>query len=431
MIHAYAMAAVNLYGVIPQGDLIRLFNTQNGKKITEEELFSVLIRHISLGCGYALWEEYLVNDAFEANNYQDVPDLLKRIGDKPRYIPPKQEFLKYADPDYYEQVPEAALMRHYLLQDAELEPDLADEVLSEVGKGGKIWLQVHGLLDAGSIKRICDYFHISFLTTQDILNTGHQPKIEDDGTYITAILRMYKDGDAEKDGWQEFNVSIVLGEDFVLTFMETENDYFEDVAEAISKNVFKIREHASDYLFSVLLNSVISNYVLLSGKIDDSLEELGSGLMTGVVEDDLGIRLQSLRRKYLQMRQGIAPLRDSYVTLFHTENPVMHYSTRPFFKDVNDHLQLTFQTLEICRETIASLTDLYISNNDMRMNAIMKRLTIVSTIFIPLTFLVGVWGMNFKFMPELDWRYGYLFAWILMAVIALSVVLFFRGKKWK
>ena len=132
LIHAYAMAAVNLYGVISQEDLIRLFNTQNGKKITEEELFSVLIRHISLGCGYALWEEYLVNDAFEANNYQDVPDLLKRIGDKPRYIPPKQEFLKYADPDYYEQVPEAALMRHYLLQDAELEPDLADEVLSEL-----------------------------------------------------------------------------------------------------------------------------------------------------------------------------------------------------------------------------------------------------------------------------------------------------------
>ena len=132
LIHAYAMAAVNLYGVIPQGDLIRLFNTQNGKKITEEELFSVLIRHISLGCGYALWEEYLVNDAFEANNYQDVPDLLKRIGDKQRYIPPKQEFLKYADPDYYEQVPEAALMRHYLLQDADLEPDLADEMLSEL-----------------------------------------------------------------------------------------------------------------------------------------------------------------------------------------------------------------------------------------------------------------------------------------------------------
>lgn len=132
LIHTYAMAASNLYGVIPQGDLIRIFNTQNGKKITEEELFSVLIRHISLECGYVLWEGYLVNDAFEGNEFRDVPDLLERIGDKPRYIPPKQELLKYADPDYYEREPEAALMRHYLLRDAELEPDLADEVLSEL-----------------------------------------------------------------------------------------------------------------------------------------------------------------------------------------------------------------------------------------------------------------------------------------------------------
>ena len=132
LIHAYAMAASNLYGVIPQGDLIRIFNTQNGKKITEEELFSVLLRHISLKCGYALWDKYLVNDAFEANDYRDVPDLLKRVGGKPRYIPPKQELLKYADPDYYERTPEASLMRHYLLQDADLEPDLAEGVLSEL-----------------------------------------------------------------------------------------------------------------------------------------------------------------------------------------------------------------------------------------------------------------------------------------------------------
>ena len=132
LVHAYAMAAVNLYGAISQEDFIRIFNNQNGKKLTDDEMFQILIRHISLECGYALWEGYLVNDAFEDNNYRDVPDLLNRIGDKPRYIPPKQELLKYADPDYYEQVPEAALMRHYLLQDAELEPDLADEVLSEL-----------------------------------------------------------------------------------------------------------------------------------------------------------------------------------------------------------------------------------------------------------------------------------------------------------
>lgn len=132
LIHAYAMAAVNLYGVIPQGDLIRLFNTQNGKKITEEELFSVLIRHISLGCGYALWEEYLVNDAFEANNYQDVPDLLKRIGDKPRYVPEKAEFLKYADPGYYEPTAATERMEHYLTGDAGLDCAAAWEVLDDL-----------------------------------------------------------------------------------------------------------------------------------------------------------------------------------------------------------------------------------------------------------------------------------------------------------
>lgn len=132
LIHAYAMAAVNLYGVIRQEDLIRIFNNQNGKKLTEDEMFPVLIRHILLDCGYVLWEEFLVNDAFENNEFRDVPDLLNRIGDKPRYIPEKAEFLKYADPDYYERTSEASLMRHYLLQDAELEPDLADEVLSEL-----------------------------------------------------------------------------------------------------------------------------------------------------------------------------------------------------------------------------------------------------------------------------------------------------------
>ena len=108
----------------------------------------------------------------------------------------------------------------------------------------------------------------------------------------------------------------------------------------------------------------------------------------------------------------------------------MHKVNRAFFNDVNDHLQFVLQTIEICRETLSSLVDLYISNNDLRMNDIMKRLTIVSTIFIPLTFLVGVWGMNFKIMPELDWQYGYVYAWILMLLVGGAVYWFFRKKKW-
>ena len=128
--------------------------------------------------------------------------------------------------------------------------------------------------------------------------------------------------------------------------------------------------------------------------------------------------------------KSILPLKEQYVKLLRAENLLIHKVNRAFFNDVNDHLQFVLQTIEICRETLSSLVDLYISNNDLRMNDIMKRLTIVSTIFIPLTFLVGVWGMNYKWMPELDWRYGYLFAWILMGVIGIVVYLYFRKKKW-
>lgn len=132
LVHAYASAAINLYGVIRQDDLIAIFNSQNGKKLTEEDLFSILIRHIALEQGYVLWEEYLVSDAFEKNDYRDVPDLLAQIGDKPRYIPGKAEFLKYADPDYYEPTPFAALMERYLLEDAGLCREVVAELMSEL-----------------------------------------------------------------------------------------------------------------------------------------------------------------------------------------------------------------------------------------------------------------------------------------------------------
>ena len=164
--------------------------------------------------------------------------------------------------------------------------------------------------------------------------------------------------------------------------------------------------------------------------IDNALEDLEEELLTVSEGNDIGIQIQSLRRQYMLMKKSILPLKEQYIKLLRGESSLMHKVNRAFFNDVNDHLQFVLQTIEICRETLSSLVDLYISNNDLRMNDIMKRLTIVSTIFIPLTFLVGVWGMNFKFMPELDWKYGYWFAWLLMVVIGMIVYAFFRKKKW-
>jgi len=207
--------------------------------------------------------------------------------------------------------------------------------------------------------------------------------------------------------------------------------YFPDDFGVLKSNdVLKIRGRQSDYLLSVLLNSIMGNYIATVSTIDDSLEDLEEELLTISDGNDIGIQIQALRRQYMLMKKAILPLKEQYVKLLRAENSLMHKVNRAFFNDVNDHLQFVLQTIEICRETLSSLVDLYISNNDLRMNDIMKRLTIVSTIFIPLTFLVGVWGMNFKIMPELDCRYGNVYAWILMLLVGGAVYWFFRKKKW-
>lgn len=296
------------------------------------------------------------------------------------------------------------------------------------------WLQVHGLKDTETIRQICSHFEVDFLVLQDILNASHPTKIEEHEKHIVLILKwFYPNEQKEENEFDELlqqQVCLVLGSNYVLTFFENETDFFDDVSAAIRNDVLKIRNRPTDYLLSVLLNSIMGNYISTISSIDDALEDLEEELLTITNENDIGIQIQSLRRQYMLMKKSVLPLKEQYVKLLRAENLLIHKANRAFFNDVNDHLQFVLQTIEICRETLSSLVDLYISNNDLRMNDIMKRLTVVSTIFIPLTFLVGVWGMNFKMMPELDWRYGYIFAWIVMFLITIVVYLFFRKKKW-
>ena len=291
------------------------------------------------------------------------------------------------------------------------------------------WLQVHGLKDTETIREVCNHFGIGFLVLQDILNIKHPTKIEEHDHYTVMIMKIFSSGKTENEFRQQ-QVCLIHGQGFVISFMEGESGFFGEVVAAIQSNVLKIRERASDYLLSVLLNSVMGNYIAIVTGIDDALEELEEKLLVINNGHDIGARIQTLRRQYMLMKKAVLPLKEQYIKLLRSENEMMHKVNRPFFNDVNDHLQFVLQTIDICRETLSSLVDLYISNNDLRMNDIMKRLTVVSTIFIPLTFLAGVWGMNFKFMPELDWRYGYVAAWAIMLVTGLLVYWFLKRKKW-
>lgn len=296
------------------------------------------------------------------------------------------------------------------------------------------WLQIHGMTNTETIREVCAHFEIDFLILQDILNANHPTKIEEHDKYIVLITKLFRPTaqpeDDELNELEQQQVCIILGANYVLTFLEHETDFFDDIATALRSDILKIRGRQSDYLLSVLLNSIIGNYISIVTAIDDQLEDLEETLLTITDEKDIGIQIQSLRRQYMLMKKTVLPLREQYVKLLRAENLLIHKTNRAFFNDVNDHLQFVLQTIEICRETLSSLVDLYISNNDLRMNDIMKRLTVVSTIFIPLTFLVGVWGMNFKLMPELDWRYGYLSAWIVMLIVGLGGYWYFKKKKY-
>lgn len=306
-----------------------------------------------------------------------------------------------------------------------------EEISGSISENRINWIHVCGLSNTEVVRSVGTYFNIDFLVMQDLLNANHPTKVEEHDSFMLTILKLFKFG--EEDGetiLERQHYSIIQGHNFVLTFSEYGCNSLNDILSAIEHNTLKIRNKQSDYLLSVLLNSAIGNYVEIISVIDDQLEDIEELLLDISASTDIGKQIQSLRRQYMGIKRTVMPLKEQYVKLLRSDSGLMHKTNRAYFNDVNDHLQFVIQHIEISRETLASLVDLYISNNDLRMNNIMKRLTIVSTIFIPLTFLVGVWGMNFEVMPETKWKYGYLMAWIVMIVVGLLVLIFFKKKKW-
>mgnify|MGYP004436787893 CR=1 FL=1 len=291
------------------------------------------------------------------------------------------------------------------------------------------WLQINGMQDTGIIKNVCQFFNIDFLTTQDILNSKHLTKIEEHDDYNVVILKILR-----KNSEMEFEpqqLCIIHGKNYILTFVEKETDFFKDILSALNKNTLKIRNRTSDYLLSVLLNSSMANFMSILSSMEDELEDMEEALIEPYGQDVPGIdKIQIYRRNYRLIKKCILPLKENINKLSHTENELIYEVQKPFFNDVNDHLQFALQTMESCRDLITAIVDLYMSRNDQRLNDIMKQLTIVSTIFIPLTFMAGIWGMNFQVMPELSWKYGYVMAWAIMITMAVILYFFFKHKKW-
>ena len=297
------------------------------------------------------------------------------------------------------------------------------------------WLDIEGVHDVDLVARLGPYFDIHPLTLEDIVHTRQRPKMEEYPQYIYVVLKMlhYHHETCELADEQ---VSLVLGPGYVISFQEArEGDVFDPVRLRLREARGRIRKAGADYLAYALIDLIVDYYLDVLEGLGEHIEALEDRIL-GSPDDDVLRQINKLRRHVLFMRRSIWPLRDVIMGLERSDLPFMHDETHVFFRDVYDHTMRTTEIIEASREVLASMIDLHMSALSNRMNEVMKVLAIISTFFLPLTFIAGVYGMNFNpeasplNMPELNWFWGYPFSLALMAVTALWMYVFFRRKNW-
>lgn len=291
------------------------------------------------------------------------------------------------------------------------------------------WFKVTGISDAALVNKICIEFGLHGFDVKDLLSDQQVVKVVayDKVTFVLMSSFYLKDGAVNIDDMQ---VGFIMGEDFIISFQEAPIPVFEDVKKEISDNNILIREKGTDFLLYILLNVVnLSNINAVMG-VEDKLAEIEDRLIAGKGSTDTLGFLHICRVNYTHIKHSVVSLREEYSNLLRNTNKLIKEENMVYFNDFDDRMRTTQGDLVSFYESLTSLSDMYYNNNNLKMNEIIKRLTIVSTIFIPLTFLVGVWGMNFRFMPEIEWEYGYLIAWLILVAIAVSTYLWMRKQKW-
>lgn len=289
------------------------------------------------------------------------------------------------------------------------------------------WINIDGLHNIKLLEEVGQRFNLHTLLLEDVMNLNHRPKFEDYGDHIFFTIRMFN---GIQDGELDYEqVSFVLGKNFVISFQEKPQDIFNTIRERLTTNLGRVRKKGPDYLFYRFIDTIVDYYYFAIEHFSEELETLEEEVMANADNDSL-VKLQSLKKDLIYLRRSVLPVRESLSSLMRSESALIKKDTRPYLQDVYDHTIHLVESLESCRDLLSSIKDLHINALSNRMNEVMKVLTIISTIFIPLTFIAGIYGMNFKYMPELDYQYAYPIAWVIMILITLLMVVFFKRKKW-
>jgi magnesium transporter len=290
------------------------------------------------------------------------------------------------------------------------------------------WVNVCGLHDTELIKQIGEKFSIHPLVLEDILNTETRPKIEVTDKYVFIAMKMLSYNTTTNEIETE-QVSFILGDTFVFSFLEKSDSIFNPIKDRITNNYGRVRKQPSDYLFYALMDVVVDQYFLLLEQIEHNIETLDDEVITSADRSQIE-KIYNLKNKLLLTRRSLWPLREIFSRLIREETPLINKKIMPYLRDLLDHTIQVTETIELQREITTGIMETHLSMMSFKMNEVMKVLTVIATIFIPLTFIVGIYGMNFPNMPEMKWPWAYFALWGVMIGLSVLMLYFFKKKKW-
>ncbi|MDE0327116.1 MAG: magnesium/cobalt transporter CorA [Candidatus Poribacteria bacterium] len=290
------------------------------------------------------------------------------------------------------------------------------------------WIHIEGIHDTQMVEEIGENFGVNFLVLEDLMSPTHLPKIEVYEDHVFIILKSL-DYDTASARVSREQISLIIGSNFVLSLQENYSEIFTSIQNRLRNAQGRIRRMQSDYLAYALIDVIVDNYFIVLDEIGERIESVEEEAITNPTPEVL-TKINILRKELLLLRRPILPLRDVIDAILHDETPLLNENTHLYFRDVYDHLIQVIQLLEMLRTAVSELFDTYTSAVSHRMNEVMKVLTIVATFFIPLTFIAGIYGMNFKFMPELEMHWGYPAVLLVMAAIGIVMFIYFKLRKW-
>ncbi|MCI7223802.1 MULTISPECIES: magnesium/cobalt transporter CorA [Fusobacterium] len=294
---------------------------------------------------------------------------------------------------------------------------------------GDIWINIDGIHNTDLIKKIGVMFNIDNLSLEDIVNPEQRVKIDDRGTYIQIVLKMLSLELLTKEINYE-QISIILKDNILITFQETPFDIFDDIRHRIESPKTRFGTHDSSYLAYMLIDTIVDNYLLILDEVELEIDEMETKIIHEPSQEDLH-NIISFKQNISLLKRFISPIRE-LVAKLQTRN-MLHYfpeEMKYYLSDLSDHSIIAFDTVEMLNNRTTELIQLYHSTLSNTMNEVMKILAIISTIFMPLTFISGLYGMNFHYMPELEWRYGYFFVIGTMITLVVCMIIYFKKKKW-